>query len=140
MMMADKINTELLERVKQHILEEPKRFDMHSFVTRVSTHAPEEIRPACGTTACIAGWAILLDRADRGEAVPRRISSAFYYSVEFRAMELLSLTEKQRRSLFYVSSWPQEFRRTFNLARTLSERAEIAARRIDRFIATNGAK
>lgn len=58
---------ELLERVCAHILEEPKRYYQGSWVIRGKEVIREQFpefkgqAPACGTTACRAGWIVGLN-------------------------------------------------------------------------------
>ncbi len=47
----DMANVELIEKILKHIDEEPKRLDMNAWVKDRE----------CGTTACVAGWACILD-------------------------------------------------------------------------------
>jgi hypothetical protein len=58
----------LLGDVIEAIRQEPARLDMSDWITHFhekSIAVPEEGGPACGTVACIAGWAVILAR--RGE-------------------------------------------------------------------------
>lgn len=53
---------DLLARVADHILEEPKRYYQTNWGLR-GTHLEaikKELRPACGTVACRAGWIVAL--------------------------------------------------------------------------------
>jgi hypothetical protein len=56
------VNVELLKKIKEHILEEPRRLHMDNFVCRVPVDSPKN--PPCGTVACIAGWAVILSRPE----------------------------------------------------------------------------
>jgi hypothetical protein len=56
-----KINLKLLEKIKKHIEEEPRRFDMDTWgVKHDMRKYRNEDTPPCGTSACLAGWAVLL--------------------------------------------------------------------------------
>src|SRR5438105_274495 len=50
------MNKDLLLKVKEAILAEPIRFNMGSWVSITDVWAP------CGTTACIAGFAVVFDK------------------------------------------------------------------------------
>lgn len=149
-----KINVELLERVKAHILEEPRRFDMSTFVARASDPSlllAPDMRPACGTVACIAGWAVFLS-----SGLPKKITEDLYESIESHAAGLLGLGleagdlddeeddpdgESEVSRLFYVPNWPAEFRRRYrHTENDPTARARVAADRIDHFLKTNGAE
>ena len=66
-----KLNVRLLRRVKKHILEEPRRFVMWSWMLTKSRfgstypadgygHVHQVKFASCGTAACVAGWTCLL--------------------------------------------------------------------------------
>ena len=117
------MNVALLREVKAHILADPDSFRMDQW--------------SCGTAHCIAGWALLLS------GVPIDVEAGLTVSDEFPsivAREVLQIDGKQGHRLFHEPAWPIDFfERHFN-ARTRRKRAEIAAKRIDHFIATEGRK
>lgn len=130
------MNKELLERVKQHILEEPKRLKMGSWGRRVNPLNSDY--PACGTVGCIGGWSIFLAEpkwltANAGELIQ-------YCEVELPsdARRLLELERDQAARLFCTDEWPEGFHEQYNDAVTYVDRARITAARIDHFIATEG--
>lgn len=102
--------TELLLKVKAKILAEPEEFDMGYF---------------CGTQCCIAGHALIL------AGLPCR-------DVEREAARVLELRKPKAGRLFHIEQWPFKFRLGYAGAHTHPSRSEIAADRIDRFIATGG--
>src|SRR5882724_5078496 len=119
------MNKELLLRIKEHILAEPRRLLMEDVVFR---GIPGEFicdgglhfRLAdCGTAACIAGWACLL------EEFPASL---------WRAREILGLSLYDEPALFFVSGWPTDLYTRWVKAETPQERATVAAERIDRFV------
>lgn len=68
---------ELLERVIEHIREEPKRYYQNRWLMRRQDIIAEGMEaPPCGTIACRAGWIVLLHDGVRsgidGEYVPAR--------------------------------------------------------------------
>lgn len=81
---------------------------------------------ACGTTACIAGWACILTESEVNVST----------DTEILAMIQLGLTNEEARKLFFESYWPRQFRKADIFAE--EDRAQEAAKRIDHFIATNG--
>lgn len=121
------MNVDLLEKVKAHILEEPKRFDMALFIS-----TPDDklfAYPKCGTVACIAGWACTLS----GIKEPANWESA--------GRHVLELNPGESDRLFYDESWPDEYFDEYHAQKEQSSgRAEAACKRIDHFIATKGAE
>jgi hypothetical protein len=125
------MKTKLLRKVQQHILEEPRRLNMRTFRTEVTGFY--ETDPPCGTTACIAGWAGLLN-----DPPSRHMNWQ-------EGREVLGLSRPQSERLFTppefgpaTHCWPKEFRRRYNLARSPAGRAKVAAERIEHFIKTKG--
>jgi hypothetical protein len=56
-----KLNVRLLNRIKKHILAEPKRYNQAKWGRQVSDYEFEDNKgPACKTQGCIAGWAVFL--------------------------------------------------------------------------------
>lgn len=117
-----RINVELLNKVKRHILENPRRLNMNYVIARkgekeVQLHPSNFSRrwPSCGTVGCIAGWTVLLkDGMD------------FAGDAQSRAQELLGITSSQANELFYPEGLLQ-CRATVKDARTI-------AKHIDEFI------
>lgn len=142
------LNTELLLQVKQRILAEPRQFDMTNWFRK---YAPGHI-PNCGTTACIAGWAI---------CCAEKITPAVAYE-KFRrrsdVLQLLGLNKAQAECLFYEENWPDEYQCNCNWCRycrceiaypdddeeecteTPQQKAQRAADYIDYFIEQHGEK
>jgi hypothetical protein len=126
------VNTKLLNQVAVAILDEPREFNMSSWVR------PDDESP-CGTTACIAGHAVALSRN-----LPslRRLTK---FHVCPRAEEALGINVPQSDRLFLLRRWPVEFSLAYREASSCMEvdhelRAEIAFWRIQHFIATEGAE
>ena len=117
------LNVELLQRVKAHILEEPRRLEMYTWIDAAPEH-PDA--PPCGAVACIAGWTCIL----AGDPEP--------ISTRRRAMDLLGLDFLHSEVLFFVDHWPADLARKHKAAWTNEARAAAAAERIDRFIAEHG--
>lgn len=121
-----KLNVRLLRRIQKHILEEPKRFEMEACVIRGKpgerVWTANEVIPACGTAACIAGWAcILTDSNKTGDMINR-------------ARQLLGLSTSER--VFYDSSWPEPFKTRYRNCETARGRARAGADRIEHLITT----
>lgn len=106
------MNTPLLYRVADAIVKHAEAFDMDHF--------------ECGTTACIAGWAVRLEL--KSEIAPAPVCG--------QARKLLQIGLKSSNRLFYLDGWPRNLEVEHSQAKTPAERAQIAARRIHYFIAT----
>jgi hypothetical protein len=145
------MNIELLQRVKQHILDEPRRLNMGTWVSTVRKTVPaftgvygrgEADLPPCGTVACVAGWAVLLSRfngkpeeyaafiRERNTLSPDGLTSSI-------GQEELGLSPSQMETLFYVGRWPERFRVAHEQAEEAADyqaMAQITADRIDYLI------
>jgi hypothetical protein len=128
------LNVKLLRKVKEHILAEPNRLQMEEWIERsepgkfIYDYDAEVTVPACGTTACIAGWTCLLEKGMEFDAPDcDRIPE--------EASKLLGVTEEETSGLFYVNEWPRGIGKRFEESQDIHERASLAARRIDQFIA-----
>jgi hypothetical protein len=131
------MNVFLLAKIKAAILEEPERFDMNGW--------------ECGTTACIAGWASRLS-GQRMAILKANSGSGTWlaFGEDLRkAQKSLKLEDDQWYRLVHVDNWPDPFKKEYNNAllsdglQIISpclEQAQIAARRIDHFIATEGSE
>lgn len=88
------MNTELLLKIKEKILNEHEHFDMGSFV---STHQ------GCNTTMCIAGWAVVLSglRLDDRTLHVTTPAGAYKGVVEDVAIDLLNLPSRVLDALFF---------------------------------------
>lgn len=130
------MNVKLLRKVKNHILEEPRRFIMWTWrITKgsgtkyLADNNTYSSFAKCGTAACIAGWTCELARKDVG------------LSYSETAGKLLNLDDEDARyRLFMASRWPNKFAIPFRNAKTAKSRAKIAAERIEHFISTKGAE
>ena len=123
------INRELLLKIKQAILDEPKGFQMGGFKKQrihsdsvCSDYGLAWEFPRCGTACCIAGYALTLSGKD-----PDREEN-----VVSTAKDLLGINNGL--VLFYVEDWPVDLKKRFLEAKTPEERALIGAERIDRFL------
>ena len=131
------INVRLLRRVAKHISEEPLRLDMERIVRR-----GDDIKgtpPPCGTTACIAGWAILLAKKKDISGY----SDNHFPIIAGRPWDVTDaryLIGGMTTYLFFVGSWPRNFSEAYRKALTPRERADVAVARIEHFIKTKGAE
>lgn len=124
------MNIELLKKVKQAILDNPEHFDMSTFFDGCEGSNYEDdpkLLGKCGTTACIAGWAI-------------HLSGCPITDLDFEhdlGKDLLGLTEDQAQSLFYEDGWPGAIYNEYYEALEEEDHlgmAKAAAKMIDRLI------
>lgn len=124
------MNRTLLLKVKEQILKEPNSFFMSGWVNK--NYFPFEdyeltiTKPDCGTAACIGGWTCLL-----GEANKQDVNEKGHSAV---AAKLLGLEEHETGKLFSVERWPNHLYKRWGKAKSVEERAKIAAEVIDDFI------
>lgn len=157
------MNTKLLNKIKRTITRRADQFDMQYWFKKLR----KEVNTVshCGTTACLAGWAITLgDEKNRlgkkkafsplkgvrnnfrGSFGESEKSSDYIglmqsESVIIKAKELLGINHDQAMRLFFSQNWPGQFQYPndvyfYDLSK--KEQAEVACKRIDHFIATNG--
>ena len=113
----------LLLKVKEAILAEPKNYDQNNL---------------CGTACCIAGHAVAIAKPKTWSRLNKEDDGALMADT---AKSLLGLDNEQYyRICNYAHSWPEPFDTKFGCATTSKQRAKIAAKRIDHFIATGGAE
>jgi hypothetical protein len=125
------MNIKLLRQIQKHILKEPSQYDQ----TTVAVHS------ACGTAACIGGWAVILGTKMNVEEINENY-------ISLRAAEkLLQLTPLQANRLFADmeqeesfnnAGWPADLWSRYENAKTAKTRAKVGAERIERFIKTKG--
>ncbi len=144
------MNTKLLQKVKQHILENPARLRMNNWVTNAKIIAGDgtlttinnnefcflgggwgepdtQPIPDCGTVGCIAGWTVII--GDNIEPTELGTISG----ITERAKELLRISSDQAEELFYVDDWNISDETAYRKAKTQEARAKIVGRVIDSF-------
>ena len=124
---SPKLNVRLLRRIQRHILAEPKRLDMRSWLIMYSKQQATENSsiPRCGTVACIAGWAVALTR--------KVIKNDAY--IQYMASKELGLGHEEDDNLFLPSTWPSPWReRLLRYQPGTKLYAEVVSRYIDFFI------
>jgi hypothetical protein len=129
------MNTKLLHDVKQCILADPSQFHMSHW------QIPSE-NSSCGTTGCIAGWAVWLDKPGERN-YKNNLSIIPHCDIEPTAQQSLGITKWQGNALFFVYGWPEEFRDEYmdikhdeklTVKQKQKRAAKLTARRIEFFI------
>lgn len=127
------MNKELLLKVREQILREPRQFVMGTWYTEHPMESEDNDElwmgveiPNCGTAACIAGWAISIAEKKSPHKASGTIGAASRY---------LDVKWEDAEDLFYEDHWDDDLQERWENASSLDERAQIAAERIDQFIA-----
>ena len=163
------MNVELLREVQVRIRQHPYHFNMEMWIDDIemakSFYEPywkldEGARSAifgrlisedesCGTTACIAGWAVACASNKAKELAKNAVlysNSIFYNSMSTVAGKLLDLPNTD---LFYAEYWPEPFKSEYDeltnkgysypeTEEGIKRCAEIACEVIDHYIEHNG--
>ena len=138
------MNVKLLRKVEKRILAEPRRFDMMTFGTKLNKRTIKALgkqAPPCGTVACIAGH---VDWMTHPRLFAASVALGDYDdSIVERAAKELGLgfelsQDTYAGRLFFDNEWPEKFQAALAEAKTPLQRAEVAVKRIEHFIKTNG--
>lgn len=127
------INYKLLRKVRDHILEEPRRIHMEQWLIKGSKYinmilGRQRGAPACNTVGCIAGWTAQLSE-----------SKAESWDCASVAVRKLKINYAQTKLLFHVENWPEDLQIKIGKYRNGTKSyAKVVAQRIDRFIETRG--
>lgn len=141
-----------LREIKKAILEEPKRINMDVWVDSQFRPRSKE-KPPCGTSACIAGHAVILDKNQRKILIEDGVlkitrkkktkhgivevmdfnHQKVVFDFEQKGREILGLTINQAKKLFYNANWPLDL-----LNEYYRDHASGTAKLIELFIKTNG--
>jgi hypothetical protein len=134
------MNVELLQKIKVHILEEPKRLCMSSWRIRgAHIERADLMRPECDTVCCISGWAAELSDSKNciGRADLLGLEGHPGYPTTRQVSGKDSASQAQR--LFYTSCWPSKWQRALHRTLPQSQKyAQVVADYIDYFIKTEG--
>jgi len=146
--MLSKPAIRLLRKVQKHILEEPRRMNMETWLrTRIQgkryfafrgfgvNRAENPATPPCGTAGCIAGWVMML--------TPMKPEERSYIinvgNAAHSAQEKLGLDYYQGSRLFLPSDWPEPYKSKLAKAKIGTKKyAQVVSDRIDYFIQTDG--
>lgn len=136
-MSEQRINVELLEQVKAHILAEPRRYHQAVIGT-------ESERSPCGTAACLFGWAGFLS----GEVTLQELARIGRYDGEDfmdRVQQHLGFNDAEADIVAcrYGERWPEPFKTRFSVAESDGDKAgqaRAAADYIDHIIRTGRVK
>src|ERR1700727_2591993 len=99
------VNKELLKKVRDIIVEEPKRLNMrywgvHETLTDPVFFTDKIEYPSCGTVACLAGWTILAQHPrENWKRILNVKGGAFGVSIAHEAIEALGLHEEYYETL-----------------------------------------
>jgi hypothetical protein len=132
------MNIAKLKKLKKWILDEPRRYNQNTWVATEGPRVANQ-NPPCGTVACLAGSACLMEGfepvgADFGNHVKDR-NGSIYFVGELGA-EILGLTEDEAGNLFALNAngWPRNAQSAYMKSTDLIGRAQAAAKAIDALI------
>jgi hypothetical protein len=108
------MNKPLLKQIAREIAQEPLRLDMTDWINT------EDLVAQCHTTACIAGWACVIDQgkkvlgANNGHLEMKRWKQLAFHvgaliNPDNKAIQILGITKDQANALFLVRYWPEPF-------------------------------
>jgi len=103
-----KLQVAKIKKVLKHITEDLRRLEMGIWGTFISEEELKEMRlsekrnyPTCGTKACFAGWAVLLEvKRNRWSKLFDSGGHMHVGSISRKAQKILGLTKEEARSLF----------------------------------------
>ncbi len=129
------MNTQLLEEVRQHILKDPKSFNMIDYMIPQKDVKATLGYDHCGTVGCICGWAARLVQVKRKKSLSslglyQPFSGRFseYYGDEpIVATKFLKISEEEGEHLFHEERWPDKYKLAYTRATTPAKRARVAA-------------
>jgi hypothetical protein len=134
------LNVKLLRKIQTHILESPNRLMMGDIIsyyppgTSLQEGRVTYTVPSCGTVACIAGWALVLT-GTKGDFHLNTAAKLLGIPYEDELFGGIPYEDEWFGSdLFFVSRWPEKFKRGWKKAKTPKGRARITVRCIDYFI------
>lgn len=114
--MEPKLNVPLLRQVQAMIRKYPQNLDMNEWSDGLIV-ADKHTAPDCGTTACIAGWALALRDGSFSQSLLGLVS------VADQAMEILGCDS----NLFYIHMWEASFRDAYCEAYKEKDSAKMAS-------------
>lgn len=157
--MKPKVNEAMFRKVIQAIEDEPGRLFMGDWVMVMSEEGEDDGDGFCGTTACIAGHACVIDFMKEHQVGWSNACRAMELTEPFKGKlicidyeeegaDLLGIDDNQADVLFFVEHWPEPFRTQYkavdgspNSAGDTAhcraiKRSQIAVRRIKHFLKT----
>ncbi|MBO9589572.1 hypothetical protein [Devosia sp.] len=92
------------DAIEQHAIKD-LGFNMAGYCDRTTPDAPDHTGHHCGTTACIAGWAIAIEHQLTGESLLEEITRRPV--VSDAAASFLGIDGHQASDLFFAGSHPE---------------------------------
>ncbi len=137
---SKQINEPLLRKIQEEIRGNPSNFNMASYFGGALSEVDIRIgvlEHKCGTTACIAGWALALNPSVELQRVAYCLEDYDADDIEWKASNLLGMSQEQASRLFHTDQWPREFQSRYDKC-SHDEECQVAIERIEHFIQTNG--
>ena len=148
------LNVKLLNKVKEHILAEPKRLRMEDWIVIKDKISAAQLADNmidfadCGTVGCIAGWTVMLGDPNFIKNSELCCSNGRVGQISEKAEALLIIDDGAENNLFlhhslywlfHMSHWETKYWRPFYMA-DKPVQAKIVAAVIDDFIKKYGTK
>ena len=138
------MNVDNLRKVKELILEEPRRINMLHWLQVGSkkelTASLGVDAPSCGTIGCIAGWGATLACAESDKKLKTLKGAAQHVTyAAIEAATYFGIDDLEYYELFYDESWPEDL--GIRLERSdpgTADYAAVVADAIERYIACGG--
>lgn len=129
------MNIKALKQVQRDMEHRPTQVNMGSYFSRTVPRGHDK-PGGCGTTGCIAGFAIW--RKLKAKNLQQASKIEIKLDDRTEGEKALGLTHTQSHNLFYQENWPLEFRERMVMARTPKQYTEAVIDRITHFIETKG--
>lgn len=124
------LNIKLLKKVRDRIAKIPESYDQSWWATR-------DVEAPCGTTACIAGEALICSQRSKKAGLQLLWDAMPKWKVGSTAQTLLGLTDREADVLFGAGTWPEPFRSEYDQVRYHPKaRAKVAVAYLDHIIKT----
>ena len=142
------MNIKKLKKLKAWILAEPRRYNQKWWIFGKHSNVVQEQKPPCGTAACLAGNACLMEGyvpvpeylgQERMDWVS--LDNGPRIDVGVAAEKILGMKGKGNK-LFSADcqGWSEKARQAYLVAKTPQQRADAAAMELDRLIKLNSRK
>lgn len=128
-MKPKKPNKSLIKKIIAAVEKQPLRMQMQAFARLADDIAP------CGTSACIAGFAVALSGKVKARTWAQVIRK-LYPNTDFHqeARKLLRLNPDQAYALFYADNWPADLRVKWRIAEGREKESEVVVERLRHFL------
>ncbi len=129
------MNIKALKQVQRDMEHRPTQVNMGSYFSRTVPRGHDK-PGGCGTTGCIAGFAIW--RKLKAKNLQQASKIEIKLDDRTEGEKALGLTPEQSQRLFFLEGWPARFRGRIGQSRTPRQYTKAVIDRIAHFIKTKG--